>query len=175
MVPPNVTARRPIRQLEATSSRFGGLPRPLAVMAAMHPPSAAGSGDEHGVELVQSRFVTEDVARMARFYAALIGTDVVVNDYYVEVPTPAQRVAVSRRRFSDLGRRAWGPRGSVPPGAVILDFAAADLDAEHTRIAALGVEWLLPPTMQPWGRRSMLLRDPEGHFVSVFEKREDER
>jgi hypothetical protein len=126
-----------------------------------------------GMELVQSRLVTDDVAGMARFYAALIETDVVVNDYYVEVPTPAQRVGISRVRFSDL-QRACGPRDGVGLGTVILDFAADDIDAGFDRISALGVEWVMVPTLQPWGRRSMMLRDPEGHLVSVFEKKEDE-
>jgi len=39
------------------------------------------------VDLVQSRFVTDDVAQLATFYGRLIETDVVLNDYYVEVPT----------------------------------------------------------------------------------------
>ena len=126
------------------------------------------------MELVQSRMVTGDVAGMARFYAALVGTDVVVNDYYVEVPTPAQRVGLSRVRFSELEPGRCGPPAGVPLGAVILDFAADDLDEEYDRISALGVEWLMSPTLQPWGRRSMMLRDPEGHLVGVFEKKEGE-
>ena len=59
-------------------------------------------------------------------------------------------------------------------GAVILDFAADDIDVEFHRISTLGVEWLMAPTLQPWGCRSMMLRDPQGHLVSVFEKKEDE-
>jgi uncharacterized glyoxalase superfamily protein PhnB len=124
------------------------------------------------MELVQSRLVTEDVAGMARFYAALVDTDVVVNDYYVEVQTAAQRVGLSRTRFSDMQEGACGPPAGVEPGAVILDFAAEDIDEEYTRISGLGVEWLMAPTMQPWGRRSMMLRDPQGHLVSVFETKE---
>jgi predicted enzyme related to lactoylglutathione lyase len=127
------------------------------------------------MELVQSRIVTNDVAGMARFYADLVETDVVVNGYYVEVPTPAQRVGLSRMRFSDLEQGACGPPAGVALGAVILDFAADDLDAEHARIDALGVEWLMAPTLQPWGRRSMMLRDPEGHLVGVFEKTDYEK
>ena len=126
------------------------------------------------MQLVQSRIVTDDVAGLARFYANLVGTDVVVNDYYVEVPTPAQRVGVSRVRFSDLQPGACGPPAGVALGAVILDFAADDIDVEFDRISTLGVEWLMAPTLQPWGRRSMMLRDPQGHLVSVFEKKEDE-
>ena len=124
------------------------------------------------MELVQSRLVTTDVAAMARFYAALVGTEVVTNDYYVEVATPAQRIGVSRVHYSDLTGASCGPPRGVETGAVILDFAVDDLDAEHDRIWGLEVDWIMLPTLQPWGRRSMMLRDPEGHLINVFEKKE---
>jgi uncharacterized glyoxalase superfamily protein PhnB len=138
-----------------------------------------GDEDRDGVrlELVQSRFVTDDVASLARFYAALVGTDVVVNDYYVEVPTAAQRIGFARSRFSDLQPDRCGPPAGVATGAVILDFEAQELDEECARVDALGVEWLMRPTLQPWGCRSMMLRDPEGHLVNIYEnnKKEIER
>ena len=128
---------------------------------------------EH-LELVQSRIVTDDVAELARSYAALVGAPVVVNDYYVEVPTAGQRVALVRMRFSDVEAGSCTPPPGVGIGAVILDFAAGDLDEEYARVDALGADWLMGPTLQPWGRRSMMLRDPEGHLINVFEQKEDE-
>jgi uncharacterized glyoxalase superfamily protein PhnB len=124
------------------------------------------------MELVQSRMITDDVAGLACFYAALVGVDVVVNDYYVEVPTPGQRVGLSRMRFSELEDGCGPPRG-VDAGSMILDFATDDLDAQYRRIDGLGVSWVMVPTRQPWGRRSMMLRDPDGHLVNVFEKEGD--
>ncbi len=126
------------------------------------------------MELVQSRVVTNDVAGLARFYATLVDAVVVANDYYVEVPTAAQRIGISRMRYSDLTEGACGPPQGVELGALILDFAADDLDAEHERLWGLDVDWLMAPTLQPWGRRSMMLRDPEGHLINVFEKKEGE-
>jgi uncharacterized glyoxalase superfamily protein PhnB len=124
------------------------------------------------MELVQSRIVTNDVTGLGRFYGALVDTVVVTNDYYVEVETRAQRIGLSRMRYSDLTEGVCGPPKGVELGAVILDFAADDLDAEHDRILGLDVDWLMAPTLQPWGRRSMMLRDPEGHLINVFEKKE---
>ncbi|HWD53532.1 MAG TPA: VOC family protein [Acidimicrobiales bacterium] len=124
------------------------------------------------MELVQSRIVTNDVCGLAHFYAALVDTVVVPNDYYVEVGTPAQRIGLSRVRYSDLSEGACGPPDGVGLGAVILDFAVNDLDAAHDHIWGLDVDWLMAPTLQPWGRRSMMLRDPEGHLINVFEKKE---
>jgi len=135
-------------------------------------PNKDGEGAQ--LQLVQSRIVTDDVCGLARFYAALVCADVVINDYYVEVPTTGQRVALNRRRFSDQREGICGPPAEVGVGLVILDFAADDLDEQHARLGALGVDWLLGPTLQPWGTRSMMLRDPEGHLINVFERKENE-
>jgi uncharacterized glyoxalase superfamily protein PhnB len=124
------------------------------------------------MELVQSRIVTRDVESLARFYATLIGSEVVVNEYYVEIAMTAQKVAFSRERFSDFGEPMCGPPPGVRAGEVILDFATDDLDAQCARADALGVQWAMKPTMQPWGRRSMMFRDPQGHLVSVFSKKQ---
>ncbi len=43
------------------------------------------------MDLTQTRLVTTDVARPASFYAALVGEQIVANDYYVEVPTSGGR------------------------------------------------------------------------------------
>jgi len=125
------------------------------------------------VELVQSRIVSPDVERLALFYAQLVGVEVVVNEYYVEVPTEGQRVGISRMRFSDFAE-GCGPPDGVQLGDVILDFAVDDVDAEFGRIDAFAVEWVMHPTMQPWGRRSMMCRDPEGHLINVFSKQKED-
>ncbi len=114
------------------------------------------------MELVQSRIVTDDVARLAGFYARLLDVPVTLNDYYVEVQAGPASVGFSRRRFTEY-------RGDCQD-EVILDFLVDDVDAEYPRIAALGVEWVLLPAAQPWGNRSMIFRDPAGHLVNVFSR-----
>jgi catechol 2,3-dioxygenase-like lactoylglutathione lyase family enzyme len=124
------------------------------------------------MRLVQSRFVTDNVERLAAFYATLLGAPVALNDYYVEIQAGPASVGFSRRRFTehaDQGPPAAGP-GQPRPDEVILDFLVDDVDAEHPRVAALGVDWVLPPTTQPWGNRSMIFRDPAGHLVNVFSR-----
>jgi uncharacterized glyoxalase superfamily protein PhnB len=51
-----------------------------------------------------------------------------------------------------------------------VDFLTDDADAQYPRIEAMGVEWIMPPKTQPWGSRSMIFRDPEGHLVNVFSR-----
>jgi len=124
-----------------------------------------------GMELMQCRIITGDVERMAAFYACLVETDVTLNEYYVEVPAGAAAVGFSRCRFA--GFRAGEAMDSAQePGQIILDFQVDDADAQYLRIAAMGVEWVMPPKTQPWGSRAMIFRDPGGHLVNVFSRGE---
>jgi predicted enzyme related to lactoylglutathione lyase len=126
------------------------------------------------MELVQSRLVTDAVGTLAAFYAALTGVTVPLNEYYVEIPTGGQSVGFSKCRFTEEHGPATVCSGAAGarPGEIILDFLTDDVDAEYQRIDALGVEWVLPPTTQPWGSRSMLFRDPQGHLINVFSRKE---
>jgi predicted enzyme related to lactoylglutathione lyase len=121
------------------------------------------------MKLVQSRIVTDDVQRLAAFYASLVRAEVVLNDYYVEVPTGAASVGFSRRYFTEY-REDQTACSECPQhqAKIIFDFQAGDVDAEYQRIAALGVDWVTPPTTQPWGNRSMIFRDPQGNLINVF-------
>ncbi len=120
------------------------------------------------MELVLSRIVTDDVPGLAAFYAALAGVDVVLNDYYLEIPTLT--LAFSQCRFSAF-TGYQGPPG-LRQGEIVLDFSVFDVDREFERIGRLGVDWIQPPTDQPWGARAMVFRDPEGHPVNVFSLRQ---
>jgi uncharacterized glyoxalase superfamily protein PhnB len=128
------------------------------------------------MELVQSRIVTDDVEALATFYATVVGTAVPLNGYYVEVPAGSMTIGFSKPRFTEDHASAAPCSAQVARrGETILDFAVDDVDVEFVRIDALGVDWVLPPTTQPWGRRSMIFRDPEGHLVNVFSRTEVDR
>ena len=122
------------------------------------------------MELTQSRIVTEDVEKLAAFYATLLRADVPLNAYYVEVPAGPVTVGFSKRRFTEYSHAeaarctGRGPRG----GEIVLDFCVEDVDAEHERIDALGVAWVMRPTWQPWGSRAMTFADADGNLVNVF-------
>ena len=120
------------------------------------------------MDLVQGRIVTDDVERLAAFYARLVRAPVVLNDYYVEVPTGAASVGFSRRRFTEYREdRAARPCRPQRQAEIMLDFRAGDVDAEYRRISRLAVIWVMPPATQLRGRRTVIFRDPAGNFVSV--------
>jgi catechol 2,3-dioxygenase-like lactoylglutathione lyase family enzyme len=102
----------------------------------------------------------------------LLGVPVALNEYYVEIEAGPASVGFSRRRFTEYHELDHGQpdRGRPRRDEIILDFLVDDVDAEYQRVARLGVDWVLPPTTQPWGNRSMVFRDPAGNLVNVFSR-----
>jgi predicted enzyme related to lactoylglutathione lyase len=125
--------------------------------------------NEPRVQLAQVRFVSKAIEPIAAFYAALLDVSVPLNEHYLEVPAGPASVGFSQVGFTEeRGPHAACAAGlAAQEGEIILDFTADDVDAEYLRIDALGVTWVMRPTTQPWGRRSMLFRDPHGHLINV--------
>jgi predicted enzyme related to lactoylglutathione lyase len=121
------------------------------------------------VVLTQTRLLTDDVERLGAFYSALLESPTVLNEYYVEIPAGTVTVGVSHCRFAEYQAHA-GVRRGAQQASFLLDFLAADAEAEYARIADLGVDWITPPTTQPWGNRSMIFADPAGNLVNVFSR-----
>lgn len=44
-----------------------------------------------------------------------------------------------------------------------IGLEVADLEAEHARLAGLGVRFAMPPTRQPWGGYMAMFADPDGN------------
>lgn len=55
---------------------------------------------------------------------------------------------------------------AVGANNVIIGFNVDDVDAEHKRISAFGVEMLNEPTTHPWGARSFQFKDPDGNILN---------
>jgi predicted enzyme related to lactoylglutathione lyase len=122
------------------------------------------------MELVQARFVTDDVAGLAAFYARLVEVPVALNEYYVEVPAGAMSVGFSRRRFTEYREDTASPAGARDQ--VVLDFLTPDVDAQCQRIVALGAGLVMAPATQPWGNRCAIFADPGGNLINVFSRAE---
>jgi len=113
-----------------------------------------------------ARIVTGNVPALARFYRALTGIDPEGNDAYLEFTTPVTSLTISGQRIMTL----HGADATVPAAnrSLILDFQVADVDAERARLQDLVGSFVLDPTDQPWGNRSMLFRDPDGNLINFF-------
>jgi uncharacterized glyoxalase superfamily protein PhnB len=85
---------------------------------------------------------------------------------YAEFPTRVGVLAI----FSAAAQEKYIP-GWAEPAAnhnVTLEFKVADVDAKYRRLQPLVKTWVKRPTTQPWGTRSIDLRDPDGNLVDFY-------
>ena len=118
------------------------------------------------MKLAQTRLVTRDVLALARFYEEIMGLAPIGSEDYVEFRTLGGRLAMSSKRSMDV----FGA-GAAEPAAnrsVVLDFEVEDVDQEHDKLRRKIGDFVLEPTNQPWGSRSMLFRDPDGNLINFF-------
>jgi uncharacterized glyoxalase superfamily protein PhnB len=119
------------------------------------------------MKFASARLVTRDVAGLAAFYARLTGAPInQPNPQFAEVRLPGAVLAISGEQLIQQFNA-----GAAKPAAnqsAILEFEVDDVDAVHDRISADTVQLVMAPTNQPWGNRSMLLRDPDGNLINIF-------
>lgn len=119
-----------------------------------------------GMKLRHTRIVTKDVSALARFYEQITGVTSTGIDDFREFITPAGAFAISSENKI---RDHWAAAAvSGENRSVILDFEVEDVDKERVRLSGIVKQFVLEPTNQPWGNRSMLFRDPDGNLVNFF-------
>lgn len=112
------------------------------------------------------RITSADVPALAQFYEFITGIPPVGNADYVEFETPGATLVLCSQRSVDMHNA-----GATSPAAnrsVILEFPVADVDAERLRLGSVKMNWVMEPTNQPWGNRSMLFRDPDGNLINFY-------
>jgi predicted enzyme related to lactoylglutathione lyase len=116
---------------------------------------------------VSIRVVTDDVQRLVGFYEQVTGVPAQWgNDLFAELVTPAGTVAIASTRTIELF--GAGAAHAADNHSVIIEFRVHDVDDEYRRLRALDATVVLEPTTQPWGNRSLLLRDPDGNLINIF-------
>lgn len=118
------------------------------------------------MKLASTRIVTQDVPALARFYESLTGVAPMGNEDFVEIRTLGSVLAICSERSVVKDNASAAVAGENR--SMILEFEVEDVDAEQTRLKPLVGEWVLEPTTQPWGNRSMLFRDPDGNLINVY-------
>jgi predicted enzyme related to lactoylglutathione lyase len=118
------------------------------------------------MKLAHARIVTDDVPSLVQFYKQLTRMTPVGDDRYAEFHGPQLTLAISSQRMID--HHSAGATTPESNRSVILDFEVADVDVERARLQGLVGEFVLEPTTQPWGNRSMLFRDPDGNLINFF-------
>jgi catechol 2,3-dioxygenase-like lactoylglutathione lyase family enzyme len=113
------------------------------------------------------RIITDDVERLVRFYEETLGLAAIrYTEDFAEVATPSCTLAIG-----STGTMALFGAGAARPAAdhsAILEFYVDDVDREYARLRGVLRDVVQAPTTQPWGNRSLLFRDPDGHLVNFF-------
>jgi len=118
------------------------------------------------MKLAHARIVTKNVPALARFYEEITGITPAGVEDYKEFQTPAGAFAISSQNKMDLHGARAATAGANR--SMILDFEVADVDMERARLSAIVEQFVLEPTDQPWGNRSMMFRDPDGNLINFF-------
>lgn len=119
------------------------------------------------MKLSFARIVTTDVPALTKFYRDITGiTPKILSEAYVEFQAAGASLAISSQNTMDV----YGARSTSPASnrSVVFDFQVEDVDSEYTRLRALIGDFVLKPTNQPWGNRSMLFRDPDGNLINFY-------
>jgi catechol 2,3-dioxygenase-like lactoylglutathione lyase family enzyme len=117
--------------------------------------------------LINTCLVTNDVKRLAAFYAQVLEIEPHrVDATYVDFRTDTAVLAL----FAAEAQEKYIP-GSTMAGqnhSAILEFRVSNVDQEYARLNGLVQHWVKGPTTQPWGTRSIYFRDPDGNLVDFF-------
>lgn len=118
-------------------------------------------------QFASTRLITADIRRLVDFYGLVSGAEARwLAPVFAEIVTARGTLAIGAAE----SLAAFGPLPLAPgaAGSAIIEFRVADVDAEAARLAAAGLAFLQPPTIMPWGNRSLLLTDPDGRLVNLF-------
>jgi predicted enzyme related to lactoylglutathione lyase len=121
------------------------------------------------MDFVSIRVITDDVARLAGFYAKATGVQATFyTEDFAELSTAHGTLAIGSTRTVPL----FAPGAARPASnhTVIIEFLVDDVDAVRQNLAGLVAEadFVQEPTTMPWGNRSLLFRDPDGNLVNFF-------
>ncbi len=100
---------------------------------------------------------TRDLSRAVAFFEQTLGLSREFVDFdlgyasFVAGPVRLGVAVVAPGHEHDAGRQTG------------IGFDVADLDAEHARLVALGVEFEALPQRYPWGGYMALVKDPDGN------------
>lgn len=112
--------------------------------------------------------VTPDVGRLRDFYRQVLQVQAEGDDTFTWFSTPGAELSL----FSEQGMEEMAPGSmqgeTLGTGSYTLEFEVEDVDNEYERLTDMNVRIVKPPTTQPWGRRSVWFRDPDGNLINFY-------
>ncbi|MBE7220672.1 MAG: VOC family protein [Caulobacteraceae bacterium] len=119
------------------------------------------------MDLVSTRLITDDIKRLVSFYEAVTGLRARwLTEDFAELSTSVAALAIGSTRTMALFG-AGAARGAANASSII-EFRVDDVDALFAARREVLQDVVQAPVTQPWGNRSLLVRDPDGNLVNLF-------
>jgi predicted enzyme related to lactoylglutathione lyase len=110
--------------------------------------------------------ISKDVLNLADFYEKLFDlTASEKSEYHSSVNIGGLSLTIDAADIAD-GDSVFSYANCKASDNTIIYFNVDDVDAEYSRVLALGAEALNKPTTHPWGARSFQFRDPDGNIIN---------
>ncbi|SRR5579871_2314044 len=111
------------------------------------------------VKRIIANFATSDVSKARRFYADILGLEIVMDlGWIVTFASPAQMAP-------QLSVATEGGSGTPVPD---ISIEVDDLGEVERRVQEEGLVIEYGPTSEPWGVRRFYVRDPLGRLVNIL-------
>jgi catechol 2,3-dioxygenase-like lactoylglutathione lyase family enzyme len=118
------------------------------------------------VDFASVRIITDDLNEVVGFYEQVTGVSAVwPAPVFASLRLPSANIDFGHAQTAQLFKDAAHPADNQ---TVIIDFLVDDVDKEYERLQDIVSDWVLEPTLMPWGNRSILFRDPDGNLVNLF-------
>jgi uncharacterized glyoxalase superfamily protein PhnB len=108
--------------------------------------------------------ISNDVLNLVDFYEKLFNTTASEKDvYHSSIQIGGLWLTIDAAQIPDVAP-AFSYINAKASNNTLICFNVEDVDAEYTRVLALGAEALSEPTTHPWGARSFQFRDLDGNI-----------
>ena len=111
----------------------------------------------------------DDFEAMVTFYAQKVGLPIRLRaEGYAEFAVEGAKLAImTRARVMEMAGADHALRPANGAHESSVTILVEDVDRVHRELAERGVAFLGTPTDRPWGQRTVLFRDPEGHLIEL--------
>lgn len=119
------------------------------------------------MNLVSLRLITADIKRLVTFYEQVTGLAATWHtDDFAEIATASGTLAIGSTRTLQF----FAPDAVRPADnhTAIIEFRVDDVDHVYDKLKDIRLDLVQAPTTMPWGNRSLLFRDPDGHLINFF-------
>lgn len=109
--------------------------------------------------------ITKDLHRLRNFYNRVFNRNV-EGDHFIKYEMNGGEFCIFT--YHGMENMVPGVMDGSGYGGFTVEFEVEDVDAEYERLKSLNVPIVKPPTTQPWGRRSVWFRDPDGNIINFY-------